>query len=71
MATLGGGRCQRPEFRGHTFAMTLLKLLDAWNTFFHAEVSCATLVICSLLLFVFPEDAERCSVQIGGWFGSG
>ena len=25
--------------------MTLPQLFDAWNTFFHAEVSCATLVI--------------------------
>ena len=27
------------------------------------------IMICSLLLFVFPEDADRCLVQIGGWFG--
>ena len=25
--------------------MTLPQLFDAWNTFFHAEVSCATLVL--------------------------
>ena len=54
--------------------MTLLQLLDAWNSFFHAEVSCATLVIFRiaigcLLLFVFPEDAEWFLVHIGGWSG--
>ena len=29
------------------------------------------IMICSLLLFVFPEDAERCLVYFGGWFGIG
>ena len=29
------------------------------------------IMICSLLLFVFPEDAERCLVLIGGWFRIG
>jgi hypothetical protein len=44
--------------------MTLPQLLDSRNTFFHAEVSCATLVIfriaigCLLIFFTCFSDAN-------------